>query len=105
MELVEAAGVELADLGEIRRANEGDPAMRATLDRQIVEIERRRDAVLADGTGPAAQRNDRRLRVEMTNLEHALQAGAATLPQAPPVPPIQRRDRGPAGSEALPPSR
>jgi hypothetical protein len=104
-ELVEAAGVELADLSDIRRAHEGDPAMRAGLDRQIAELERRRDAVLADSSLPSSPPNDARLRVETANLQRALAAGASTLPQAPPVPPIQRRESGPAGSEALPPPR
>jgi hypothetical protein len=103
-DLIVNADLELQDLTSMRTRTD-DPAQRESLDRQIVALRKWRDAVQADAAAPPGSPDEARLRADEANLERAMSAGAAAMPQVPSPAPLQRRDTGAGGSESVPPSR
>jgi hypothetical protein len=98
------ADLELQNLSGMR-SRADDPAVRDSIDRQMASVRKWRDAVQADSAAPPGSPAEARLAADKANLERAMAAGAAAMPQAPSPPPLQRRDTNAGGGESLPPSR
>jgi hypothetical protein len=103
-ELIVHADVELQNLNSIR-ARTADPAARVSIDGQIASITKWRDAVQVDAMAPPGSPDRARLDADQANLQRAMVAGAAAMPQAPSPAPLQRRDSTPGAGGGLPPSR
>jgi hypothetical protein len=94
----------LQNLSSIR-AGADDPAVRDGIDRQMASVRKWRDAVHADSAAAPGSAAEARLAADKANLERAMAAGAAAMPQAPSPAPLIRRDTNAGGGESLPPSR
>jgi hypothetical protein len=103
-DLILNADAELQNLSSMR-ARADDAAVRDSIDRQMTSVRKWRDAVQADSTAPPGSPEEARLVADKANLERAIAAGAAAMPQAPSPPPLQRRDSNAGGAESFPPSR
>ncbi len=90
---------------EDMRGYANDPATVAVIDRRIATITARRDALLADLSAAGWRPEDPRVSASLTNLEREMRAAAATQPQAPSRPQIQRRGTEPGGYGSYPPFR
>lgn len=80
-ESLRIADVQIRNL-EDSRDRAMDPSVASAIDRQIVDVSRHRDSVLADLAG----KDRARLEPDLSNLERAMQSAAVTAPQArPPI--------------------
>jgi hypothetical protein len=102
-DLILAADLEMDDLNDMQYHARND-AYRDAVARQIAGIAAWRERVAAD-VAPAGSwgADDARLRVDMSNLERAMRAGATTRPQSRPT--DSGRTFGDYDRESLPPNR
>jgi Flp pilus assembly protein TadD len=99
-----AADYQIQTLEEMR-GHTNDPGTLGAIDHQVSTITLRRDALLADLSSANWRPDDPRVSADVTNLEREMQAAAATQPQAPSPPEIQRRGSASGGYGSYPPFR
>lgn len=99
-----AARLEIQDLQQMSKATR-DLDEHDVIARQMAAVRMRRDALLAELAASNGRPNDPRVRASVDDLERAMRAAAATRPQAPQTPPLERQPSAPGGYEAYPPSR